>query len=444
MRSIVLALILTAAFGCANSGSTPRPAGPGASVPDEAFAGLASVQVRELGGDPTRGGTDVYSKCCNGVVVVAGQFLNERRQRAYGVSGTGSIIDKRGFVLTNHHVIEGLTEVYVIFREKNVKIVKLDSAYLKKNLRRAKVVVDAPEKDLALLYIVDAPEDMTVLEFGTVDSLEIGSDVYAIGHPSEAPVAQNFKRLEEIREVQKFAGFWTLTTGVLSNLQPDREFPTERGDVVKVDLLVRHTAALNPGNSGGPLLDKNGLVIGVNTWVAKSRMQKTGRDNFELDVRQGIFWSVGIKDVRDFMTAAWRQIKNEDREILLRPESGEFLEFPSAGLLERGSRVSMKVHVTQVFPAGSSEPSLVFLANAPLLLIRRDEGGWNFYEFRGDDWSKIATSAKFDPEGTTVDIVRESNQLILKVGDVELLRRESGSGVPMARFAVSGCEVKLR
>jgi S1-C subfamily serine protease len=445
MRRWITALVLMLAAGCAhqNDSGEARPFSPGDTVPPEAFSGLENVQVGQAGQEPTRGGADVYSKCCNGVVIVAGQYLGRDYQRLYGVSGSGSIIDRRGFVLTNFHVIDGLTEVYVVLRDKNAKIIRLDNAYLKKHLRRAKIVATLPEHDLALLYVVGLPQDATVIEMGTADSLEVGSDVFAIGHPSEGPVEQNFRRIEEIREVQKFAGLWTLTTGTLSNLQPDREFETGQG-TVKVDLLLRHTAALNPGNSGGPLLDKNGLLIGVNTFVAKSHVSQIGPGQFESDVRHGIFWSVGIPDIKDFLASAFRQIKRENRNLNLRPEAGQFLEFPSAGLLETGSRVSMRVEIKQIFPRGKVDPALLFMADSPLLMVRQDESGWNFYELREEKWVAVKTGAKFDPNGTTVDLVRENDVVVVRVGEVELLRRSVGAGVPMARFAVAGCEVKLQ
>ncbi|MFI4853410.1 MAG: S1C family serine protease [Phycisphaerales bacterium JB065] len=146
-------------------------------------------------------------------------------------SGTGSgfVWDEDGHIVTNYHVIRGATRVNVTFSDGQT--------------RPAEIVGVAPDKDLAVLQV--DPEGLTLrpTPVGDSDALRVGQSVYAIGNP--------------------FGLDRTLTTGVVSALGRTIESISGRTiyDVIQTD------AAVNPGNSGGPLLDSGGRLIGVNTAI---------------------------------------------------------------------------------------------------------------------------------------------------------------------------------
>jgi len=151
----------------------------------------------------------------------------ERRQQSTSL-GSGVIIDgKRGFILTNAHVIE---------RSGNIRVVLEDEREFE-----AKIVGADPDSDLAVLQIA-SPEPLPSIEMGRSDDLMIGETVIAIGNP--------------------FGFSHTVTTGVISAV--DRSIRTE--DRVYLD-FIQIDASINPGNSGGPLLNINGDLIGINTAI---------------------------------------------------------------------------------------------------------------------------------------------------------------------------------
>jgi serine protease Do len=151
----------------------------------------------------------------------------ERRQERTSL-GSGVIIDgKRGFILTNAHVIE---------RAEKIKVVLNDEREFE-----AKIVGADPDSDMAVLQI-DAQQPLPSIEMGRSDDLMIGETVIAIGNP--------------------FGFSHTVTTGVISAV--DRSIRTE--DRVYLD-FIQIDASINPGNSGGPLLNIDGDLIGINTAI---------------------------------------------------------------------------------------------------------------------------------------------------------------------------------
>jgi 2-alkenal reductase len=153
-------------------------------------------------------------------------------------TGSGFIWDSTGHVVTNNHVIEGADAVAV----------KLGSG----EPMAAKVIGRAPDYDLAVLRLVDAPEGLKPVPVGRSSDLQVGQIVYAIGNP--------------------FGLARTLTTGIISAL--NRRLPTARGR--EVPGVIQTDAAINPGNSGGPLLDTAGRLIGVNTAILSGSGSSSG------------------------------------------------------------------------------------------------------------------------------------------------------------------------
>jgi S1-C subfamily serine protease len=146
-------------------------------------------------------------------------------------TGSGFVIDDEGRVLTNAHVVAGATDVRVVL-----------SAH---RTLEAKVVGRDLDTDLALLQ-VRAPGGVKLhpLELGDSDQVQVGDATVAIGNP--------------------FGLDRTLTTGVVSALQ--RRLTAQSG--FTIEDVIQTDAALNPGNSGGPLIDAAGRVIGVNSQIA--------------------------------------------------------------------------------------------------------------------------------------------------------------------------------
>jgi S1-C subfamily serine protease len=144
-------------------------------------------------------------------------------------SGSGSVIDEQGHVLTNYHVIEGADVLTVSFGgEKTYP---------------AKVIGGDPDTDLAVLQVNGAPQGLKMVPLGDSDHLTVGQKVLAIGNP--------------------FGLDRTLTTGVISGLQ--RPIEARNGRVIEG--AIQTDASINPGNSGGPLLDSQGRMIGINSQI---------------------------------------------------------------------------------------------------------------------------------------------------------------------------------
>ena len=154
-----------------------------------------------------------------------GLFVAEVAQGA----GSGFVWDERGHIVTNNHVVAGAQKVQV----------QLDAG----RTFDAKVIGVAPDYDLAVVKLDNPVPGLKPIAIGTSRDLRIGQTVYAIGNP--------------------FGLTRTLTRGVLSAL--DRQLPTS--DIREIAGVLQTDAAINVGNSGGPLLDSAGRLIGVTTAI---------------------------------------------------------------------------------------------------------------------------------------------------------------------------------
>ena len=145
-------------------------------------------------------------------------------------SGSGSILDQQGNILTNHHVIQGAQRLSVSLGGQKEY--------------QARVVGSDPDTDLAVIRLIDKPVGaLTVVPLGDSDKLAVGQKVLAIGNP--------------------FGLDRTLTTGVISGLQ--RPIRARNGRLIEG--AIQTDASINPGNSGGPLLDSRGRMIGINSQI---------------------------------------------------------------------------------------------------------------------------------------------------------------------------------
>lgn len=144
-------------------------------------------------------------------------------------SGSGIIIDDRGYVLTNHHVIMEAQSVQVTLSD--------GSSY------PAKLVGSDPDSDLAVIKIAAPKSKLKSIRLGDSDKLRVGQKVLAIGNPFG---------LEE-----------TLTTGVISSVGRSIRAPSG----LLIEDMIQTDASINPGNSGGPLLNSDGELIGINSAI---------------------------------------------------------------------------------------------------------------------------------------------------------------------------------
>jgi S1-C subfamily serine protease len=153
-------------------------------------------------------------------------------------AGSGSLLDKSGHVLTNYHVVEGAQEIRATLHSG-------------KSYDGSLVGYDPPN-DIAVIKINAPAEELFPIELGDSSRLRVGQVVYAIGNP--------------------FGLERTMTTGIISSI--NRSFPIRAGRTMKS--MIQIDAALNRGNSGGPLLDTRGRLIGMNTAIASSTGENTG------------------------------------------------------------------------------------------------------------------------------------------------------------------------
>ncbi|MBA3366073.1 MAG: trypsin-like peptidase domain-containing protein [Actinobacteria bacterium] len=209
----------------------------------DTFEGDTTTVVREsspatgaLSFASSRGASvqEIYRKAAPGVVkITASSGGSSAAPFGFGgqgdALGSGFVIDTEGHVVTNYHVVENADSVKVSFSNKD----ELD----------ATVVGSDPSTDLALLK-VESEHLLTPLPLGDSSALTVGDDVLAIGNP--------------------FGLERTVTAGIVSALGRRIEAPND----FAIDDAIQTDAALNSGNSGGPLLDAAGRVIGVNSQIA--------------------------------------------------------------------------------------------------------------------------------------------------------------------------------
>ena len=177
---------------------------------------------------------EIYQKYNEGVVNITALmpeyhwFLNAVPRFGSG-AGSGTVIDRDGHILTNYHVVRDARQVSVTLaggEEREGEVIGID-----------------PENDLAVVKLDPRGLHLTVIPFGRSSDLLVGQKVLAIGNP--------------------FALSRTLTTGVVSGL--GRPVRADNGPIIQA--MIQTDASVNPGNSGGPLLNSRGEMIGINTTI---------------------------------------------------------------------------------------------------------------------------------------------------------------------------------
>ncbi len=238
---------------------------------------------------------EIYQKVSPGVV-----FIYASEGSGKGSGGTGSIISRDGLVVTNAHIFARdssrvVSDLWIFLKPERV------TGNTKKDLARrykAKIVAYDLKLDLALLEIVNADTALTQVSFGDSEGITVGDQAYAIGHPEQG-------------------GLWSLTTGVIS---------AHRSDFAGIPGkdLFQTEASINRGNSGGPLLDELGRMIGINSMIArKAEDGLTITDvNFAIKSNVALRWLTG----EGYRFAAARTTAPETRPKPVKEEPGTVKE----------------------------------------------------------------------------------------------------------------------
>ncbi len=216
-------------------------------------------------------------------------FYGQPQQRIQQGSGSGVIIDKNGFIVTNNHVVAGANEIEVILNDKRTYT--------------AELIGTDPQTDLALLKIKE--KDLPFMPYGNSDNVKVGEWCLAVGNP--------------------FSLNSTVTAGIISakgrNINILENNPAH--GMFPVESFIQTDAAVNPGNSGGALVNTTGELIGINSAIASQNgayigysfaipvniVKKVVADLAELGVVQRAFIGVSIRDI-DAKFAEEKGLKN--------------------------------------------------------------------------------------------------------------------------------------
>lgn len=195
--------------------------------------GQALAGLRPDGRAATRGAAEsrVYEQASPAVVLIV----------TAGGLGSGVVVGADGRIVTNLHVAGAAEKVGVIY-----KPAQEGASVAKAEIHKAKVLRRDELADLALIQVDDLPPTIKPLALGSTDSVRVGADVHAIGHPTGES--------------------WTYTRGIVSQVRRDYAW-TATGDRFEHKATVIQTQTpINPGNSGGPLLNEKLEVVGINSF----------------------------------------------------------------------------------------------------------------------------------------------------------------------------------
>ncbi|WP_297995199.1 S1C family serine protease [uncultured Clostridium sp.] len=261
-KYIALALICSLCGGGIGSGITYYLANKNVPL-NKASNNIVADPVSFAKDNTALSAADIYKKVAPAVVMISTksiQSVNGWFQQETEGMGSGFIINTDGYILTNYHVINGAKEVTVTLsdgQEVTASVVNYDS-----------------DKDIAMIKLNGNVEVPGVVELGNSDALQPGEEVVAIGNPLSKELSS------------------TLTKGIVSAL--NRSVETQSG--VNTN-LIQTDAAINSGNSGGPLINTKGEVIGINTLKASNGAE-------------GIGFAIPINDVKEKIDSLSKPILN--------------------------------------------------------------------------------------------------------------------------------------
>jgi serine protease Do len=291
--------------------------------------------------------------------------MPQQPRRAQGL-GSGFVVDRNGYILTNNHVVENATRIQVTLPGDKTQY-------------NAKLIGTDPELDLAVLKI-DAGKQLTPLHMGNSDAIEVGDWAVAIGSP--------------------FGLDQTMTAGIISAKGRDlgeRDHQLQR--------FLQTDAAINRGNSGGPLLNINGEVVGINTMIV------SGSGNFE-----GIGFALPI----NLAVNSYNQIVKNGK--VSRGAIGIQFAREENGALLKAYGASSGVFVQSVNPGGPAAKAGVEASDVIV--------GINGQTIKdGDQLVQMISAAQ---PGTSVQLklLRDSKPLevSVKIGDRAELVADNGAG----------------
>ncbi len=193
------------------------------------------VQAMASATPPPAYSAQVYQAILPSLVLIQTQSENQEEEDGVGV-GSGVVINESGDILTAHHVVSEATEIEIIFADGTQT--------------SAEIIAAQPENDIALLHPNRPPELIVPAIVGNPKAMRIGDETFTVGNPLGLT--------------------GSMSAGVISGF--DRSLPlNDSGE--RLEGLIQFDAAVNPGNSGGPLLNRNGQVVGIVTALANPSQQ---------------------------------------------------------------------------------------------------------------------------------------------------------------------------
>jgi putative serine protease PepD len=254
------AAVAAGAVVALDSGSSApsRPVSALASTPSPSSAaskgaGKVSVTTSPISSKSLTA-SQIYQQDSPGVVTITSLSAQGEDQ------GTGIVLDRQGDIVTNDHVVSGSQQLSVTIGSSTVK-------------HAATLVGEAADSDLAVIRIDPSGLTLHPLSFADSSSVKVGQSVFAIGNP--------------------YGESQTLTTGIISALHRQIQAPDGAG----INDAIQTDAALNPGNSGGPLIDAAGHVVGINSQIASDASSVGGGQPGSTGVGFAIASNTVVKEV---------------------------------------------------------------------------------------------------------------------------------------------------
>jgi putative serine protease PepD len=182
--------------------------------------------------------------------------------------GSGVVVSPKGHILTNWHVAGGFEVVAVVPKSRD--LLKGMGELRREHIALARVLATDPRRDLALLQVTTIPAGLRSVPLGEPAGVEVGQDVYAIGHPKGL--------------------LWSYTEGVVSQIRPDFQWAFREGTTHQAT-VIQTQAPMHPGSSGGALFDGDGRVVGITSG---------GKD-------PTLSFAIAVSEVRDWVQSLARR-----------------------------------------------------------------------------------------------------------------------------------------
>jgi S1-C subfamily serine protease len=190
---------------------------------------------------PSAFSANVYQIIRPSLVLIEVEEKHENAKSDFGL-GSGVVVDNNGNILTSLHVVDGASKIMVTFANGTQS--------------EATIVIRQPAIDIAVIQAYDTPLTLVPAVLGNPNSMRVGDEAYVVGNP--------------------FGLYGSMTSGIISGF--DREFQLPNSDT-KIHGMIQIDAAVNPGNSGGPLLNRDGYVMGIITGLINPT-----KDNFFIGI----------------------------------------------------------------------------------------------------------------------------------------------------------------